>query len=397
MRKHIPDRRCKRVLILVMDGLGVGELPDAADFGDTGSCTLGNLAEAAGGLNLPHLGELGIGNIISIAGVSPADEPLAAYGKMAMQSPGKDSTSGHWEMTGLILKTPFPTYPDGFPSEVILPFEEKIGRKTLGNKAASGTEIIKELGSQHLETGFPIVYTSADSVFQIAAHEKVIPVPELYRICEAARELLTGPHAVGRVIARPFLGESGNFWRTPRRHDFSFPPPGPTLFNTLSLNGYQVVAVGKVNDIFAGSGVTSSVPAVGNREIFLRAEEAFKKIDSGLVFATLVDFDTLYGHRNDVKGFAKALESLDSWLPGMLSQLGQGDIVVFTADHGCDPTTPSTDHSREYVPLLMIGPEISPAYLGVRSTMADLGATLAELFGVERGDGTPIPEILEGF
>jgi len=395
MRNHIPDRKCGRVLILVMDGVGVGELPDAEDFGDTGSCTLGNMAEAVGGLNLPHLGALGLGNIIPLLGVPPVDKPLAAYGKMAMQSPGKDSTGGHWEMMGLTLQTPFPTYPNGFPSDVIIPFEERIGRKTLGNKAASGTEIIKELGLEHLETGFPIVYTSADSVFQIAAHEKVIPVPELYRICKTARELLTGRHAVGRVIARPFLGEPGSFWRTPRRHDFSLTPPGSTLFNSLSGSGYQVVAVGKVNDIFAGSGVTSSIPAAGNREIFLRAVDAFKKLDRGLVFATLVDFDTLYGHRNDVKGFAKALEEFDSWLPDLLSELRQGDLVVFTADHGCDPSTPSTDHSREYVPLLIAGPGVRPSFLGVRSTMADLGATLAALFGVEQGDGTPIQGILE--
>lgn len=396
MRNHIPDRKCRRVLILVMDGVGVGELPDAADFGDSGSCTLGNLAEAVGGLNLSCLGRLGLGNIIPLLGVPPVDEPLAAYGKMAMQSPGKDTTSGHWEMTGLILKTPFPTYPSGFPPEVITPFEKKIGRKVLGNKPASGTEIIRELGLEHQVTGFPIVYTSADSVFQIAAHEKVIPVPELYRICETARELLTGPHAVGRVIARPFLGEPGNFWRTPRRHDFSLTPPGPTLFNALNFSGYQVVAVGKVNDIFAGSGVTSSLPAAGNREIFLQAIEAFKKLDQGLVFATLVDFDTLYGHRNDTKGFAGALKQFDSWLPGIFSKLRQGDLVVLTADHGCDPTTPSTDHSREYVPLLVVGPGVKPAFLGVRPTMADLGATLAALFGVKQGDGTPIPEILEG-
>ncbi|MGB4504459.1 MAG: phosphopentomutase [Syntrophaceticus sp.] len=395
MRKHIPDRKCRRVLILVMDGVGVGELPDAADFGDCGSCTLGNLAEAVGGLNLSCLGKLGLGNIIPIKGVPPVDEPLAAFGKMAMQSPGKDTTSGHWEMTGLILKTPFPTYPNGFPPEVIIPFEEKIGRKVLGNKPASGTEIIKELGAKHLETGFPIVYTSADSVFQIAAHEEVIPVPELYRICEIARELLTGQHGVGRVIARPFLGEPGNFWRTPRRRDFSLAPPGPTLLDSLSLSGYQVVAVGKVNDVFAGSGITLSLPAAGNREIFMRAVDAFKKLDQGLVFATLVDFDTLYGHRNDVKGFAKALEEFDLWLPDALSEMREGDLVVLTADHGCDPTTPSTDHSREYVPLLMVGSEIRPSFLGVRPTMADLGATLAALFDVKKGDGTPISGIFK--
>ncbi|HBI26645.1 MAG TPA: phosphopentomutase, partial [Peptococcaceae bacterium] len=240
MKKHILDRKCRRAMIIVMDGVGVGELPDAADFGDSGSCTLGNLAAEVGGLHLPHLGKLGLGNIISIEGIPPAAEPQAAYGRMAMQSPGKDSTSGHWEMTGLILSTPFPTYPEGFPPEVIIPFEERIGRKVLGNKVASGTVIIEELGAQHIETGYPIVYTSADSVFQIAAHEEVIPVSELYDICAAARELLTGRHGEGRVIARPFVGEPGNFTRSTRRHDFSVSPPGPTLLNTLNDAHYQV-------------------------------------------------------------------------------------------------------------------------------------------------------------
>ncbi len=396
MKKHILDRKCRRALILVMDGMGVGELPDAGSFGDSGSCTLGNLAEAVGGLHLPTLGVLGLGNIIPIAGVPPVEKPRAAYGKMAMRSPGKDTTSGHWEMSGLILKKPFPTYPDGFPPEVIIPFEERIGRKTLGNKAASGTEIIEELGARHMETGFPIVYTSADSVFQIAAHEEIIPLPELYRICEAARGLLTGRHAVGRVIARPFIGEPGSFQRTARRHDYSLAPPGLTLFNALSGGGYQVIAVGKVNDVFAGSGVTQSIPAFGNAEIFSQAREAFNKLDRGLVFATLVDFDTLYGHRNDTQGLAGALQQFDSWLPPLLSEMRSGDLAAITADHGCDPTTPSTDHSREYVPLLVAGPDVKPVFVGTRPTMADLGATLAALFGVGQGEGTPIKEILEG-
>ncbi|MDD2555359.1 MAG: phosphopentomutase [Syntrophaceticus sp.] len=396
MKKHILDRKCRRAMIIVMDGVGVGELPDAADFGDSGSCTLGNLAAEVGGLHLPHLGKLGLGNIISIEGIPPAAEPQAAYGRMAMQSPGKDSTSGHWEMTGLILSTPFPTYPEGFPPEVIIPFEERIGRKVLGNKVASGTVIIEELGAQHIETGYPIVYTSADSVFQIAAHEEVIPVSELYDICAAARELLTGRHGVGRVIARPFVGEPGNFTRSTRRHDFSVSPPGPTLLNTLNDAHYQVVAVGKVNDLFAGSGVTSAVSAAGNEEIFSKAVAAFNELDKGVVFATLVDFDTLYGHRNNPQGFVEALEQFDSWLPRILTVLQEGDIIVLTADHGCDPTTPSTDHSREYVPLLIAGDIVRPVSLGVRSTMADMGATLAALFGVEQLQGTPITEFIEG-
>jgi phosphopentomutase len=396
MTKHIHVLKDIRVLVLVMDGVGVGELPDAVSFGDVGSCTLGNLAEAVGGLKLPQLGSLGIGKIIPIKGVPAVDRPAAAYGKMTMQSAGKDTTSGHWEMMGVILKEPFPTYPNGFPPEVIEPFEERIGKKVIGNKPASGTEIIEELGALHIETGFPIVYTSADSVFQIAAHEDVIPVPELYRICIIAREILQGRHGVGRVIARPFIGKPGSFQRTPRRRDFSLAPPRPTLFDSLTAVGYQVNAVGKVSDIFAGRGVTAAIPAVGNREIFEKAVDAFQHLERGLTFATLVDFDTLYGHRNDVAGFARALEDFDSWLPDLLGQLKKGDLLVITADHGCDPTTPSTDHSREYVPLLITGPGVNPISLGKRETMADLGATLAELFGVEVEDGTPIAGILRG-
>lgn len=390
MRKPTRGLRKARVLILVLDGLGVGELPDAADFGDSGSCTLGNLAEAVGGLRLPHLGKMGLANIIPVRGVPVADRPTAAYGKMTMKAAGKDTTSGHWEMMGVILHRPFPTYPHGFPPEVIKPFEEKIGRKVIGNKPASGTEIIQELGPLHMETGCPIVYTSADSVFQVAAHEEVIPVAELYRICSIARGILSGRHAVGRVIARPFAGKPGGFWRTPRRRDFSLAPPRPTLFDSLAAAGYQVVAVGKVNDIFAGKGVTDVVAAAGNEEIFKRALDSLQQLNCGLVFATLVDFDTLYGHRNDARGFARALEEFDCWLSSADGLLKEEDLLVITADHGCDPTTESTDHSREFVPLLIAGPRVNPVFLGTRETMADLGATLAEFFRVERGEGTPI-------
>lgn len=390
MRKPTRGLKKARVLILVLDGLGVGELPDAADFGDSGSCTLGNLAEAVGGLRLPHLGKMGLANIIPVRGVPVADRPTAAYGKMAMKAAGKDTTSGHWEMMGVILHRPFPTYPHGFPPEVIKPFEEKIGRKVIGNKPASGTEIIQELGPLHMETGCPIVYTSADSVFQVAAHEEIIPVAELYRICSIARGILTGRHAVGRVIARPFAGKPGGFWRTPRRRDFSLAPPRPTLFDSLAAAGYQVVAVGKVNDIFAGKGVTDVVAAAGNEEIFKKALDSLQQLNCGLVFATLVDFDTLYGHRNDARGFARALEEFDCWLSSVDGLLKEEDLLVITADHGCDPTTESTDHSREFVPLLIAGPRVNPVFLGTRETMADLGATLAEFFGVERGEGTPI-------
>jgi len=399
MKRHILARelksRIKRVLILVLDGAGVGALPDAGIYGDAGSCTLGNLARAAGGLDLPELELLGLGNIIPIKGVQPVARPRAAWGKMAMQAAGKDTTSGHWELMGVILKKPFPVYPNGFPLEIIESFEAKIGRKVLGNKPASGTEIIEELGPLHLATGCPIIYTSADSVFQVAAHEKIIPVSGLYRICKIARVLLSGEHAVGRVIARPFIGEPGCFQRTPRRHDFSLPPPRPTLLDRLKEADYQVAAVGKVADIFAGRGITQAVPAGGNEEICHKALEAFRELERGLVFATLVDFDTLYGHRNDVAGFSRALREFNAFLPNLLGLLRDEDLLVITADHGCDPTTPSTDHSREYVPLLLAGPAVKPAALGTRATMADLGATLASFFGVEAGEGTLIPGILD--
>jgi phosphopentomutase len=377
-----------------MDGLGVGEAPDAAAYGDAGSCTLGHLAEAVGGLNLPHLGLLGLGNIIPVQGVPPVAEPQAAYGKMHECAAGKDSTSGHWEMMGVTLVKPLPVFPHGFPPEVIEAFQERTGRKALGNKVASGTEIIEELGGEHLKTGSPIVYTSADSVFQIAAHEEVIPVPELYRICEIARQILTGEYAVGRVIARPFTGTPGHFQRTPRRHDISLPPPAPTLLDRLSVAGYQVAGVGKAYDIFAGHGVNRPIPAGGNQEIAAKALSAFQDLDRGLVFATLVDFDMLYGHRNDPAGYAGALQEFDKFLPEILGSLGTGDLLAITADHGNDPTTPSTDHSREYVPLLLTGPQVRPEDLGTLPSMADLGATLASLFGVQLGDGTPIKHVM---
>lgn len=395
IRAHEGEKTPKRVCIIVMDGIGVGALPDAKEFGDEGSCTLGNLAEAVGGLCLPNLGRLGLGNILPLKGVPPSGNPSAAWGRMAMRAAGKDTTSGHWELAGVTLKTPFPVYPHGFPPEVIKPFESRIGRKVLGNKPASGTEIIEELGAEHMATGWPIVYTSADSVFQVAAHEEVIPVEELYRICEVAREILTGEHAVGRVIARPFIGKPGRFQRTPRRRDFSLPPPRPTLLDRLQEKGYEVVAVGKVADIFANRGITKKVPAAGNVEILTRALEAFQEIDEGLVFATLVDFDTLYGHRNDAAGLAKALMEFDGFLPLFLENLRDGDVLVITADHGCDPTTPSTDHSREYVPLLIAGKSVKPVAVGTRPTMADLGATVARYFGVELGEGEAIEGILD--
>ncbi|MBP7331164.1 MAG: phosphopentomutase [Firmicutes bacterium] len=373
-----------RVALFVLDSVGVGELPDAGDYGDSGSNTLGNISRAVGGLNMPNLGRLGLGNIIHIEGVPPADDPAASYGRMAEKSAGKDTTTGHWEMAGIIMEKPFPVYPAGFPAGLIKSYEEKIGRKALGNKAASGTAIIEELGAEHMATGFPIVYTSADSVFQVAAHEEIIPLEELYRICRIAREMLTGEHAVGRVIARPFTGEPGRFRRTVNRHDFSLKPTGPTLLDLLVENGVQVTAVGKIKDIFDGQGVTNSVLTRGNNEGMDKSLQLIKSDISGLVFTNLVDFDMLYGHRNNPRGYGDALEEFDRWFPQLLNALKEDDVLIITADHGCDPTTYSTDHSREYVPLLIYGRQVlGGVNLGVRETFADIAATVAEIFGLQ--------------
>ncbi len=374
--------KVKRVLLLVLDSVGVGELPDAGDYGDTGSNTLGNTARAVGGLKLPHLERLGLGNIIDVEGLPPAVRPEASYGRMAEQSMGKDTTIGHWEMAGLILKHPFPVYPKGFPPALIKSFEQKISRLTLGNKVASGTAIIDELGAKHMETGDPIVYTSADSVFQVAAHEDVIPIEELYRICRIAREMLAGEHAVGRVIARPFVGNPGSFRRTANRHDFSLKPPGKTVLDLLKENNIPVTAVGKITDIFDGEGITMTVTCRGNTDCTDQTLQLVHSGIEGLIFINLVDFDMLYGHRNDPRGYADALEELDRRLPELLELLGESDVLIITADHGCDPTTVSTDHSREYVPLLVYGdPVLGGVNLGVRETFADVAATVADIFG----------------
>ncbi len=374
----------KRVILIVLDGVGIGELPDASNYGDEGSNTLANTAEAVGGLNLPNMGKLGLSNIHPIKGVPFKDKPLAFYGKMAEASPGKDTTTGHWEISGIILDKPFPTYPNGFPKEIIEKFEKAIGRKVLGNKPASGTEIIKELGEEHIKTGYPIVYTSADSVFQIAAHEDVIPVEELYRMCEIARSILQGEHAVARVIARPFAGAPGNFYRTPKRKDFSLPPPRNTLLDFLKNNNYDVIGVGKIEDIFAGRGLTYSLHQKNNAEGIENIFVAWNNLKEGLVFVNLVDFDTLYGHRNDPLGMAKALVEFDKALPMIMELLSDKDLLIITADHGCDPTTPSTDHSREYVPLLIYSPDFKNTYsLEVQRTFANLGKTIADYFKVE--------------
>ena len=372
----------QKVILIVLDSVGVGELPDAAKYGDEGSNTLGNVAKAVGGLSLPNMQKMGIGNIIDIEGVPAVKEPTAAYGKAAEKSAGKDTTTGHWELAGVILERPFPVYPDGFPPELIEEFEKRIGRKVLGNKVASGTEIIKELGDEHVKTGRPIVYTSADSVFQIAAHEEVIPVKQLYDICKIAREILRGEHGVARVIARPFVGKSGEYLRTYNRADFSLKPPHDTLLDKVVRAGMEVIGVGKIWDIFAGQGITKAMHTEGNMDGVDKTLEAIDMIQKGLVFSNLVDYDMLYGHRNDPVGYAKALEEFDWRLPEILEKLGDNDVLIITADHGCDPTTVSTDHSREYVPVLVYGDRIKAGVkLGTLSSFSDIGQTVTDFLG----------------
>lgn len=374
--------RDRRALVIILDGVGVGELPDAAQYGDEGSNTIGNLSRAAGGLSLPILARLGLGHITDIQGVPPV-VASGAFGRMAEVNPGKDSTSGHWEIGGVHLDQPFPTYPAGFPAEVISAFEAAAGVRSLGNVVASGTEIIERLGSEHVATGFPIVYTSADSVFQIAAHEDVIPLDRLYALCRQARELLRGTHGVGRVIARPFTGAAGRFQRTGNRRDFSLEPTAPTILDRLSAAGWPVVAIGKIVDLFAGRGMTEQHLTHSNAEGMAAIESALDRVDRGLIMVNLVDFDMLWGHRNDVPGFKAGLELFDAWLPGVLESLREEDLMIITADHGNDPTTPSTDHSREFVPLVIGGPRVrAGTNLGTRLTFADLAATLADHFGI---------------
>ena len=377
----------RRVIWIVLDSVGIGEMPDASQYGDTGSDTLGNIARKRG-LNLPNLCRLGLGNIKPLTGLAPAASPCAAFGRCALASPGKDTTTGHWEMAGIHLEKPFPLYPDGFPRDVMDEFERRIGRRTLGNFAASGTEIIKELGAEHMRSGSPIVYTSADSVFQIAAHEDVIPLWELYKICETARNILRGPHEVGRVIARPFMGAPGEFTRTPNRKDYAVPPPKGMLLDRLDERDVEVYGVGKIFDVFLGRGIREYVKTKCNADGMAKTLEAMTTLERGLIFTNLVDFDQQYGHRNDVEGYAAALERFDAWLAGFLEKLEETDLAIITADHGCDPTTPSTDHSREYVPLLAAGPKARPGIdLGLRPTLSDIGQTVAENFGthIERG------------
>ena len=374
----LPDR----VFLTVLDSVGVGELPDADVYGDRGSDTLGNISQAVR-LKLPALRSLGLPRVAKIHGMAQVDEPIGAYGRMAERSPGKDSVTGHWEIAGIILERPFPTFPDGFPDDVIAEFERRIGRRTIGNTVASGTAIIDELGEEHVRTGRPIVYTSADSVFQIAAHEEVIPIQELYRICEIAYDMVGKGMGVGRVIARPFLGEPGTFKRTANRHDYALPPAGTTLLDVMSAAGKTVHTIGKVDDLFAGRGVTTAVHTKSDKEGVEEIEKAVASAGPGLVFTNLVDFDTQYGHRNDTAGYAANLERFDARLATLLPRLRPRDLLIITADHGNDPTTPSTDHSREYVPVFLVGATVRRGTdIGVRQTFADLGQTVAEIFGV---------------
>ena len=384
----MPGPEFQRVVWIVLDSVGIGEMPDAAAYGDAGSDTLGNIARQRP-LNLPNFAALGLGNIRALAGVEPARAPTASFGRCALASPGKDTTTGHWEMVGIHLDQPFPLYPNGFPDEIMDEFERRIGRGTLGNYPASGTEIIKELGEEHMRTGSPIVYTSADSVFQIAAHEEVIPLWEQYRICETAREILRGPHEVGRVIARPFIGTPGHFTRTTNRHDYAVPPPPGMLLDRLDEAGVPVVSVGKIFDVFLGRGIREYEKTKSNADGMAKTIELLDEKKSGLIFVNLVDFDMLYGHRNDVEGYARALEEVDGWLPSLRGKLAAGDLLILTADHGCDPTTPSTDHSREYVPLLALAPRSFPGEnLGTRATLSDIGQTVADNFGVHIAKGS---------
>lgn len=377
-----------RIILIVLDSVGIGAMPDAGQYGDPpGSDTLGNIAKQRT-LHLPNLCHLGLANIKPLTGVAADYAPAGNFGKCALASPGKDTTTGHWEMAGIHLAKPFPLFPHGFPPEVMDEFEARIGRHAIGNKAASGTEIIDELGEEHMRSGSPIVYTSADSVFQVAAHEEVIPLFELYKICGTAREILRAPYEVGRVIARPFEGSPGAFKRTPNRHDYAVPPPKGMLLDRLADAHTNIFSVGKIFDVFLGRGIREYEKTKNNADGMAKTLAAMESSKDGLIFVNLVDFDQNFGHRNDVEGYARALEEVDAWLPAFTSKLAPGDLAIFTADHGCDPTTASTDHSREYVPLLAFGPGARKGVnLGLRQTLSDVGQTIAENFGTHIDNG----------
>lgn len=385
-----------RAIIVVFDSLGVGEMPDAGEYGDAGSDTLDNTSRTVGGLSVPNLSAMGLGLIEGVTEVLRAHAPTASYGRMIEASVGKDTSTGHWEMSGLILNRPLPTFPHGLPQELLDGFSITTGYGWLGGMAASGTEIIALLGPEHIKTGKLIVYTSADSVFQIAAHEDVVPIEELYRVCELTRAYLN-TYNIGRVIARPFIGAQGNFQRTHRRRDFSMPPPGQTVLERINAAGYPVIGIGKIGDIFVHRGLTQEIHTTSDADGVDKTIEAIRRQKDGLIFTNLVDFDTLYGHRNDARGYALALETIDARLPEMTGLLTDADILIITADHGCDPTTPSTDHSREYCPLIVYGKGLKAGVnLGTRRSFADIGATLAQIFKVEppRLGKTFLPEIL---
>jgi phosphopentomutase len=375
--------KLKRAIVIVLDGVGAGANPDAAAYGDEGASSLEHCAQAIGGLELPHLGELGLGNITPIQGTPPRTEVIGAFGRMNEAAAGKDSVAGHWEMMGVVLKQALPTYPQGFPPEVVAAFEQAIGRKVIGNTVASGTEIIKELGEQHMRTGSPILYTSADSVFQVAAHQEIIPLSELYAMCQTARSLLTGEHAVGRVIARPFVGTPGSFKRTEHRRDFALAPLGTTLLDLLQSAGRDVIGIGKIEDLFAGRGLTERDHTETNSDGMAATLRWLERDFTGLLFVNLVEFDMLWGHRRDSTHYAQALREVDNWLPEVQKRLEAGDALFFAADHGVDPTYRGSDHTRERVPLLAYGPMIRAGHdLGTRATFADLGQSLAQAFGV---------------
>lgn len=381
----ITKHRFQRICFIVLDSVGIGEAPDAAKFGDIGAHTLAHILEHSPDLTLPNLQKLGLGNIAPLPNVPPSDSPQAYYGKMQEQSVGKDTMTGHWELMGLRVKTPFNTYPQGFPSALIAQFEQQTGRRVIGNKPASGTAIIEEYGEEQMKSGAWIVYTSADSVFQIAAHEEVIPLEELYKACDIARRLTLQPEfSVGRVIARPYIGEPGSFIRTSNRHDYAIKPPEPTVMNSLEHHGLDIIAVGKINDIFTGEGITQALPTKSNQHGMEVLIEQLGTAFNGLLFANLVDFDSLYGHRRDPKGYGEALENFDRSLPDIMELLNEDDLLIISADHGNDPVHTGTDHTREYVPLLVYSPRFtSPGCLGLRDTFSDVGATIADNFGAK--------------
>lgn len=374
-----------RVIWIVLDSVGVGEMPDAHLYGDVGANTIGNISKKLGGLKMPHMQSLGLGNIEGLKGIDPISSPKGSFARVAELSKGKDTTTGHWEMVGVHTKNGFPTYPQGFPEDVMKAFEAKIGRESLANYPSSGTEIIEKLGQEHMETGKPIVYTSADSVFQVAAHEEIIPIDELYDICLAAREILTGQHAVARVIARPFEGDAGNFTRTSNRRDFASPPPHKTTLDYAKEAGLDVIGIGKIEDIFAGCGITKAIHTDGNMNGIDLTIDQIKQESTGIIFTNLIDFDMKWGHRNDYVNYGKALEEFDTRVPEILSSMKNDDILIITADHGCDPTFPGTDHTREYVPLIVYGNNIKENInMKTRSSFADMGQTVCEIFGLPK-------------